>query len=113
MSSNQDREERLNALFAAYARELPDFEGGAEFMPSLWKKIEAGRSRVSLWSLWSQRVVAGAFCAGVVLVGLSMWGPVRESSYYEASYVESLDDNENVVVMAALHPASPLETPNE
>ena len=113
MSSNQDREDRLNALFADYRQELPDFEGGSEFMPNLWKKIESGRSHVSLWSLWSQRVVAGACCAGVVLVGLSVWSPVRQSAYYEASYVESLDDNEDVVVMAALHPASPLETPNE
>jgi len=113
MSSNQDREERLNALFAAYRQELPDIEGGAEFMPGLWKKIEAGRSRTSLWSLWSQRVLAGSCCAGVVLVGLSMFGPMRQSAYYEASYVESLEDNEDVVVMAALHPASPLETPNE
>ena len=113
MSSNQDREERLNALFAAYREELPDFEGGVEFMPGLWKKIEARRSQSSLWSSWSQRVVAGACCAGVVLMGLSMWGPVQQSVYYDSSYVESLDDNEDVVVMAALHPASPLETSNE
>ena len=113
MPSKQDREERLNALFAAYRQELPDFEAGPAFMPGLWKKIEVGRSRASVWSLWSQRVVAGACCAGVVLVGLSMWGPVRQSAYYEASYVESVDDNEDVVVMAALHPASPLESPNE
>jgi hypothetical protein len=113
MSIDRNREEKLDALFAAYRHELPDFDGGAEFVPRLWGKIEARRARSTMWTSWSRRLLAGACCAGLVLAGLAMWAPLTPSAYYEASYVETLDDDDDLIVMAALHPASPIVSANE
>ena len=113
MSSNQDSESKLNELFSAYRQEMPDFDGGAEFMPGMWAKIENRKSQSSAWLAWTRGILAGATCAGVLLVGFSVWSPLEKSAYYETSYVEALDANEDVVVMAALHPASPVEQPSE
>lgn len=113
MSSNQDREKKLNELFSAYRQAMPDFEGGADFMPGLWAKIEKRQSQSTVWFAWTRAILAGATVAGVLLVGFSVWSPFERSVYYETSYVEALDANDDVVVMAALHPASPLENTTE
>lgn len=113
MSSNQDPEEKLNQLFADYRREMPDFEGGAEFVPGLWAKIESRKSQTSLWFTWTRAILSGASVAGMLLIGFSVWSPFERSVYYETSYVEALDASDDVVVMASLHPASPFETSSE
>lgn len=113
MSSNQNNEDKLNALFLAYRQEMPDFDGGPEFLPGMWAKIESRKSQTSVWLAWTRAILAGATCAGALLVGLSVWSPLERNAYYEASYVEALDANNDFVVMASLHPASPLEQPTE
>jgi hypothetical protein len=113
MSSNQDSEKKLNELFSAYRQEMPDFDGGADFLPGMWAKIESKKSQTSIWFAWTKGILAGATCAGVLLVGFSVWSPFERSAYYETSYVEALDASEDVMVMAALHPASPVEQPTE
>jgi len=113
MPSNQDSESKLNELFSAYRQEMPDFDGGAEFLPGMWAKIESRKSQSSIWFAWTRAILAGATCAGALLVGFSVWSPLERSSYYETSYVEALDASHDVVVMAALHPASPVEHPTE
>jgi hypothetical protein len=46
MSSLDSSEERLDRLFAEYRESCPDIEAGANFMPLLWKRIEAARNPV-------------------------------------------------------------------
>lgn len=113
MSSHQNREEKLNELFSAYRQELPDFDGSADFLPGMWSKIERRKAQTSAWFAWTRTILAGATCAGALLVGFSVWSPFEQSAYYESSYVEALDASNDFVVMAALHPASPLEPPTE
>jgi hypothetical protein len=38
---NESRNHELNALFAAYKAATPDPEASSNFMPQLWRKIEA------------------------------------------------------------------------
>jgi hypothetical protein len=113
MSSHHNSEEKLNELFAAYRQEMADFEGGADFLPGMWSKIDRKKAQTSAWLSWTRTILAGATCAGALLVGFSVWSPFDRSAYYESSYVEALDDSEDFVVMAALHPASPVDPPTE
>lgn len=113
MSPNPDRDGRLNELFAAYRQEMPDFEGSADFVPSLWGRIERKRNQNSVWFAWTRAIVASACVAGLLLAGVGLWRPLERSPYYDASYVEALDASDDFVVMASLHPASPVELPAE
>ena len=42
--NQRDRDNELNALFADYRAAVPDPDAGANFMPELWRKIEARQS---------------------------------------------------------------------
>ncbi len=90
-------EQRLDALFRAYAA-LPTPEPSVNFMPGLWKKIEARQSFT-----WSLRRMANAFVAAAVAMsvalGIYMAVP-RTSPLSPQSYLEALAD------------AHPLETPD-
>ena len=113
MQPHHDRQDQLNELFAAYRQEMTDLDGGPDFLPGLWGKIESRRVQTSVWLAWTRAILSGACVAVVLLVSVGLWAPLERSTYYDASYVEALDASEDVVVMAALHPASPVEPPTE
>lgn len=42
--NSKDNDSKLDALFAQYRDAIPDQDSGVNFMPELWRKIEARRS---------------------------------------------------------------------
>jgi hypothetical protein len=83
-------EQKLDALFAEYRMASPDPEPSADFMPSLWKRIEARRTAtVSVFRHWAQVCVLGTV-ALTVLIGAVLIPRFQESATAGSSYLEAL-----------------------
>ena len=81
---------RLNAMFAEYRAACPDPEPSADFMPSMWKRIEARRvATVSVFRHWAQ-VCVMATVALTVLIGVVLIPRLQNDPAVNASYVEAL-----------------------
>ena len=86
----QGSESKLDALFAEYRRACPDPDAGPNFMPSLWKKIEARRmENVSVFRRLAQVCVLAT--AALTLVMAVLIPRVQREPVYTASYVDVLD----------------------
>jgi hypothetical protein len=83
-------DKRLDALFAEYRIACPDPEPSADFMPSMWKRIEARRvATVSVFRHWAQ-VCVMATLALTVLIGGVLIPKFQADSAANSSYVEAL-----------------------
>jgi hypothetical protein len=105
MSLSNNREQRLDQLLVSYKAACPDPEGGANFMPSLWQRIEARRNPVLQWVTMSRRALAGAMALCLLLV-VGMATALTSSQFYQTTYVEALDDSDAPEDLAAMHPVS-------
>jgi Ser/Thr protein kinase RdoA (MazF antagonist) len=96
-SMRGNNEERLDALFRAYHAACPIPEASANFMPELWRKIEA-RQTVT----FSFRRMANAFvtAALALTIALGAYMSVPRSNPLPQTYVEALAE------------ANPLDTPD-
>jgi len=92
-------EEKLDALFRAYARACPAPEPSANFMPNLWQRIESRQSFT-----FSFHRMANAFVTAAVAlsIGLGVYISILGSSLNSPSqtYLEALAE------------ANPLDTPD-
>jgi hypothetical protein len=79
---------RLDDLFLRYRESCPDMEPGANFMPDLWRKIEARRG---FWSVFSHfgRIAAPA-CAAVCLLFLLLNLTSASDSHLAPTYADAL-----------------------
>jgi hypothetical protein len=83
-------EAQLNAMFAEYRMACPDPEPSADFMPAMWKRIEARRvATVSVFRHWAQACVM-ATVALAVLIGAVLIPRLQSDPAANASYVEAL-----------------------
>ncbi len=89
---------QLNALFAGYKAAVPDPDASANFMPQLWRKIEA-RQILMLRVRKLTQVFVGAAAAVCLLFAMIQVVPARSRPEVHASYVDAL---------AAAHPADNL-----
>ncbi len=80
----------LDKIFAAYRESLPDPEPGADFMPGLWRRIEAKRSPVLVFRRLVQALVTAAVC--VLLAGAVMITRLQKAPVYTATYVDVLEN---------------------
>ena len=84
-------DERLDALFQAYRAAWPDRDASANFMPRLWRQIEARQAYT-----FSFRHMAGGFVTAAlaltILLGVFMAIPPRSSPVYPMSYLQALAD---------------------
>jgi len=90
-------EQRLDALFRAYRDACPTPEASANFMPNLWRRIEARQAYT-----FSFRRMANAFVTAALALslGLGVYMAIPHSSTYSGeTYIEALAE------------ANPLETP--
>jgi hypothetical protein len=79
---------RLNAVFAEYRMACPDPEPSADFMPGMWKRIEARRvATVSVFKHWAQ-VCVMATVALTLLIGAVLIPRLQDNS--ASSYLEAL-----------------------
>jgi hypothetical protein len=88
----------LKSLFASYRAAVPDFDAGANFMPALWKRIEARQNMVLRVRKLTQ-VFVGAAAAACLLFAMVQVVPGGSRQEVHASYVDAL---------AAAHPADNL-----
>ena len=82
---------KLDALFAEYRGAFPDPEGGADFMPSLWQKIEARRMETA----WMFRRLVGICVVATVAVTLLINTALIQSTddkdtFYSGNYIDIL-----------------------
>ena len=79
------RNDELDGLFADYKRALPDRDASPNFMPQLWRRIEARQNTVFRVKRLSQYFVAAA--AAICILFATMLavpsGPEVSSSYVD------------------------------
>jgi hypothetical protein len=81
---------KLDALFAEYRSACPDPNGGVNFMPSLWQKIEARRNEsVSVFRRLTQVCVLAT--AALTLAMVILIPRIQTEPVYTATYVDVLD----------------------
>ena len=94
MDGNDDEklERQLDALFAAYREACPAPEPGPDFMPGLWRQLEARRSvSYSIGGLTRAFVTAAA---AICLVLALLQAPrTPRYSFAAHSYVEALQEH--------------------
>jgi hypothetical protein len=99
MSMRGNEDEKLNALFRAYRDACPDPEASANFMPTLWARIDSRQT-----FLFSFRRMANAFVTAAVALsialGVYMSIPRSTPGSGTETYVEALAE------------ANPLDNPD-
>lgn len=91
-------EQRLDALFRAYRDACPTPEASANFMPNLWKRIEARQTYTFSFRRMANAFVTAALALTICL-GVYMSIP-RSNPYTPQTYIEALAE------------ANPLDTPD-
>jgi len=83
-------DDKLDALFAEYRAVCPDPEPSANFMPGMWKKIEARRSAtISVYRHWAQ-VCVMATMALTLLIGVVLIPKYKKEAAAGATYLDAL-----------------------
>jgi hypothetical protein len=82
----------MDHLFATYRTAVPDPEASVNFMPDLWRKIEARQFFLSRVKKLTQIFVAAA-AAICLLLGIALQVPVStDTSVVRGNYVDVLAD---------------------
>jgi len=90
MDQRMNQGDKLDTFFAEYRMACPDPEPSADFMPAMWKRIEARRvATVSVFRHWAQACVL-ATVALTVLIGAVLIPKFQSDPAANASYVEAL-----------------------
>ena len=105
MSLPNNHEQRLDRLFAEYRTACPDPEPGANFMPALWRRIEARRNPLLQWVTLSRRALVGALVLCLVF-GFVMGTGLSPAQFYQSTYIEALENDDAQEELAAMHPVS-------
>jgi|DewCreStandDraft_4_1066084.scaffolds.fasta_scaffold133012_2 hypothetical protein len=86
---------RVRGWLDEYRSACPDWEGGPDFVPGLWRKIEARRSGlVALRRVAAALVVSAA--AAALLMGVVLIPRYQNSVVYSATYVDVLHAAEGI-----------------
>jgi hypothetical protein len=85
-------ENRLDALFRSYRESIPEAEPGANFMPDLWRRIDARRNVTFSLGRMANAFVTAAL-AFSILLGVYMAMPRQNSAFYSQTYMEALDSD--------------------
>ena len=91
----------LDALFADYKSAIPDPEAGANFMPELWRKIEARQSFMVRVRKLTQVFVAAA-AAICLLFAMTLAVPGSHPTELRGTYIDVLADAHPADNLAAL-----------
>jgi hypothetical protein len=97
-----DQDKELDHLFARYRASLPDPEASVNFMPELWRRIEARQTFVTRVKKLTQVFVAAA-AAICLLFGMLLQMPVSsDTAGVRGNYVDVLADANPSENLAAL-----------
>jgi len=98
----QERNQELDGIFQQYRASLPDPEASVNFMPMLWRKIEARQMFVARVKKLTQVFVAAA-AAICLLLGILLQSPVSTNTpAVRGNYVDVLADANPAENLAAL-----------
>lgn len=85
-----ERNAKLDSLFSEYRAAVSVPEPGADFMPGLWRRIEARRTN-NIWVIRRlAQVCVGATVALVLLMGAVVIPHLEKAPIYSSTYVEEL-----------------------
>jgi hypothetical protein len=87
-------EERLDALFRAFASACPDREPSANFMPNLWRQIEARQTYTFSFRRMANALATAAVALSIAL-GVYMSIPHAPANPSQ-SYIEALAEANTV-----------------
>lgn len=104
-------DEQLDALFRAFASACPDRDPSANFMPNLWRQIEARQTYTFSFRRMANALVTAAVALSIAL-GVYMAIPHTSTTSGAQSYVEALAeanaiDAPDIVGPLHLDPAEP------
>ncbi len=102
-------EERLDALFRAFAGSCPDRDPSANFMPNLWRRIEARQTFAFSFRRMANTLVTAAVALSIALgVYMAIPHPAvsASQSYIEALAEANALDAPDIVGPVHLYPAS-------
>lgn len=85
-----DKDRELDHLFEQYRLAVPDPEASANFMPELWRKIEARQFFLLRVKKLTQVFVAAA-AAICLLLGIALQVPVAERPAVSSNYGNYVD----------------------
>jgi len=102
MDMKVNRDGELDHLFESYRAALPDPEASANFMPELWRRIEARQFFLVRMKKLSQLFVAAA-AAICLLLGIILQAPVSsDTPLARGSYVDVLAEANPAENLAAV-----------
>lgn len=105
-------EERLDALFRAFASACPDREPSANFMPNLWRQIDARQTYTFSFRRMANALATAAVALSIAL-GVYMSIPHSSPANSTQSYIEALAeantvDAPDIVGPVRFDPTSPV-----
>jgi len=99
MSMRGNDDEKLDALFRAYRDACPDPEASANFMPTLWARIDSRQTYLFSFRRMANAFVTAALALSIAL-GVYLTIPRSTPGSTPETYVEALAD------------ANPLDNPD-
>lgn len=81
----------LDRLFVAYREACSAPETNPDFMPQLWRMIDARRSVTYSFGRWTQAFVTAA-AALCILLGLLQTNQPPRPTFYTQTYIEALQE---------------------
>jgi len=103
-------EERVDALFRAFASACPDREPSANFMPNLWRQIETRQTYTFSFRRMANTLATAALALSIALgvyMSIPYTAPVNPQSYIEALADANTVDAPDIVGPVRLDPAEP------
>jgi anti-sigma-K factor RskA len=84
-------DDRLNSLLAEYRDACPDPEPSTNFLPQLWRRIEARRGATAslLLRRWAEAWLLATVTLAIV-IGVFLIPRLQDPPAYQASYVDVL-----------------------
>ncbi len=80
---------RLDEMFRAYRAACPEPEASANFMPTMWTRIEAREVSTNWFGSVAKALVTAALAASVIL-GMMVSSMNQSSAFFNATFVEAL-----------------------
>lgn len=101
-------EDELDRLFQAYRHACPDPEASPEFMPAVWRAIEARRTFTLNLRRWTGAFVtaSAALCLAMAVYMGTVAAVQQETAVLNTTYTETLD-TDNYDTMAYADVVSP------
>jgi len=105
----KDWNQKLNVLWERYADACWAPEPSAQFMPGVWRKIEARRG--ALWQIrvYARRLALSAAAVSLVLIAIGFSPIGNSTAVYQMTYLDTLEADSQPETLAYYAPAFPAE----